>query len=299
MPPKRRFARKPRRKMAPKRKPMRKSAPKSSFSTFKKMLAKTSEKKRFYIAPIALTNGDITCVKPQTSYRNGGNTADLIQPFPIGQQYAAGSFGVSTTGGWVSMDITPYPVENNGFSGREGSSITLQSSYAQFKITQQSANTLTPIRLRFTIVATQGAPQDPKTALESFYLQSALPNGSAINANGGLIDYNSNTSPDQRGQFRVLYNKTTVLKQDNIDAGLQVKNHIIKMKYNRGVGHVVRFLQNTTSITHGQLLLFITADAGNIADNSFTGAGALTLVNNAAFSGAAINFNICHYYTDL
>jgi len=286
------------RKKARKPQYKRRSAPKLGLNSFKKMLAKTSEKKRFYIAPVALTNGDIVCVAPQSLSTFGGNSAVLTQPFPIGQQYAAGSFGVSTTGGWTAMDITPHPIENNGFSGREGSQITLQSSYMQFKFTQMSSNTLTPIKIRMTIVQVLGAPQTPGGAITAFYLNSALPNGSAINSNGGLIDYNSNTSPDQRGQYRVIYNKTTTLWQDNIDAGLQVRNHVIKLKYNRGTGHIVRFLQNSTTVTHGQLLMFMTCDSGNIASNTFTGDGAGTLVNNLSNSGAACNFNICHYFTD-
>jgi len=287
------------RKKARKPQYKRRPARKLGLNTFKKMLAKTSEKKRFYIAPVALTNGDIVCVAPQSLSTLGGNSAVLAQPFPIGQQYAAGDYGVSTTGGWTAMDITPHPIENNGFSGREGSQITLQSSYMQFKFTQMSANTLTPIKIRMTIVQVLGAPQTPGGALTAFYLNSALPNGSAINGNGGLIDYNSNTSPDQRGQYRVIYNKTTTLWQDNIDAGLQVRNHVIKLKYNRGAGHVVRFLQNSTTVTHGQLLMFITCDSGNVASYAFSGNGNATLVNNAANSGAACNFNICHYFTDL
>lgn len=296
MPPKRRPARKPRRKTT-KPRMRRKAAPKTSLSTFKKMLAKTSEKKRFYIAPVALTNGDITCVAPQTASRSGGLTASLFQPFPIGQQTATSIS--ATAGGWAAFDVTPYPIENNGFAGREGSSITLQSSYMQFKFTQMSTNTLTPIKIRMRIVQVLGAPQTPQGALEAFYLNSALPNGSNIGSNSGLIDYNSNISPDQRAQYKQIYHGVTTLWQDNIDAGLQVKNHVIKLKYNRGAGHVVRFLQNSTTITHGQLMMFITCDAGNIGSSTFSGNGSPTLVNNASNSGAECNFNICHYFTDL
>lgn len=258
-----------------------------------------AEKKRFYIAPIALTNGDITCVAPVTSVHLGGQQSGLFQPFPLGQQTAQSStFGVTTIGGWAGFDITPYPVETNGFGGREGSSINLNSSYMQFKFTQMSATTLTPIKIRMTIVHVLGAPQTSAGALEAYYLNSALPNGSGINNNNGIIDYNSAVSPDQRGQYKVIYNKTTTLWQDNIDAGLQVKQHIIKLKYNRGAGHMIRFLQNTTTVTNGQLLMFLTADAGNTAGTAFTGTGNATLTNNAAGSGAFVNFNICHYFTD-
>ena len=289
------------RKNKPKRntKPRAKRTSGGQIKTFRKMLAKTSEKKRFYIAPIALNNGDLVCVAPRDMTYLGGTSTTFTQPFSLGQQFANGAFGVSTIGGWCGMDMTPYPIENNGFSGREGSAITLQSSYMQFKFTQQSTNTLTPIKIRMIIVQVLGAPQTASGALQNFFLNSALPNGTAINSNAGIIDYNSNTSPDQRGQYKVLYNKSTTLWQDNIDAGLQVRNHVIKMKYNRGAGHAVRFLQNSTTVTHGQLMMFFTADAGNISGNAFTGNGSGTLVNNAAFSGAEVNFNICHYYTDL
>ena len=280
-------------------KPRAKRTSRVPAQSFKKMYNKMAEKKRFYIAPIALTNGDITCVAPITAFRNGGQVSSLIQPFPIGQQTAQSStFGVTTIGGWSAFDITPYPIETNGFGGREGSSINLTSSYMQFKFTQMSANTLTPIKIRMTIVHVLGAPQSSGVALESYYLNSALPNGTGINNNNGIIDFNSSVSPDQRGQYKVIYNKTTTLWQDNIDAGLQVKQHLIKLKYNRGAGHIVRYLQNTTTPTNGQLIMFLTCDAGNVGPTTFTGAGQLTMVNNAIESGALCNFNICHYYTD-
>lgn len=265
---------------------------------FRTMLAKASEKKRFYIAPIGLTNGDIVCQAPRDSYYAGGVLTPFVQPFPIGQQFCDSILGSTTVGGWACMDITPYPVENNGFSGREGSSINLNSSYMQFKITQQSSNTLTPIKIRMCIVHVLGAPQTSVGAMQSFYLNSCLPNGANINSNAGIIDYNSNTSPDQRHQFKVIYNKSTTLWQDNVSSGLQVRNHVVKLKYNRGAGHVVRFLQNTTTVTGGQLLMFFTADTGNASSYAFAGTGSTTLINNAGFSAAAINFNICHYYTD-
>lgn len=258
------------------------------------------EKKRFYIAPIALTNGDITCVAPYNASFLGGTQAGLIQPFPIGQQTAnTGNFGITTLGGWAAIDITPHPQEGNTFSTREGASITLTSSYMKFQFQQQSANTLTPIRIKMTILAKKGTPDaTAATTAANYFLNSALPNGSGINNNQGIIDYNSTVSPDQFGQYRKLYEKSVTLFQDNVDAGLMVREHTIKLKYNRGLGHRIRFVQNAQVITEGQIVLLITCDAGNTTNQTYTGPGASTLINNAALSGAACNFNICHYFVD-
>ena len=287
------------RKYKPKRTTKPRAKRTGGVKNFSRMMNRVAEKKRYYIAPIALTNGDITAVAPITSYYNGGQVVGLAQPFPIGQQTAQSStFGITTIGGFAAMDITPCPVEANTFTGRQGSSIDLVSSYMQLKFTQQSVNTLTPVKIRMMVVHVLGAPQDSVTAMQSYFLNSLLPNGTGINTNAGIIDYNSNTSPDQRGQFKVLYNRTTTLWQDNVDAGLMVKNHEIKLKYNRGKGHKVRFLQNTITPTNGQLMLFMLADSGNNGSVAYTGTGNATLVNNAANSGALCNFSICHYYTD-
>lgn len=258
------------------------------------------EKKRFYIAPIALTNGDITCSAPYNASNAGGAFSQLFQPFSLGQQFCNGSFGVSTIGGWTAIDITPHPQEGNTFSTREGSSINLMSSFMRFQFSQQSSNTLTPIRIRMVILHTLGAPDvTALTTMTNWYLNSALPNGSAINSNNGIIDFNSNVSPDYRGQYRKIYEKTTTLHQDSVATGLQVREHQIKLKYNKGLGHTVRFVQNAQVITGGQLTLLLTADAGNMSNaNTFTGAGAATLVNNTDSSGCFVNFNICHYYID-
>ena len=281
-----------------KKKTVRKITKNVPMKAFKQMFNRMAEKKRFYIAPIDLTNGDISCKAPQSVSYAGGTLTALTQPMSIGQQFANGTLGGTTVGGWVAMDITPYPVETNGFGGREGSSINLNSSYMQFKFTQMSVNTLTPIKIRMRILHVLGAPQTPHGVMEAFYLNSALPNGTNIGSNNGLIDYNSNISPDQRGQFKEIYHGTTTLWQDNVDAGLQVKNHVIKLKYNKGAGHIIRYLQNTITPVGGQLIMLITCDAGNVSGNAYAGSGSGTLINNAALSGASCNFNICHYYTD-
>lgn len=258
------------------------------------------EKKRFYIAPIALTNGDITCVAPYNASYLGGTVAGLIQPFPIGQQTAnTGNFGITTIGAWAAIDITPHPQEGNTFSTREGASITVLSSYMKFQFQQQSSNTLTPIKIRMTILLKKGSPDGTAaTTMANWFLNSALPNGSGINSNAGIIDYNSNVSPDNYGQYRKLYEKSVTLFQDNVDAGLMVREHTIKLRYNKGLGHRVRFIQNGQIITEGQLILLITCDAGNVTNQQYVGPGSATLINNAALSGAACNFNICHYFVD-
>lgn len=287
-----------------KKKPYKKktTAKKGTTTSFIKKVVQgqVMEKKRFYIAPIALTNGDITCSAPYNAYFLGGTQATLIQPFPLGQQTAnTGNFGITTIGGWASIDITPHPAEGNTFSTREGSSITLMSSYMRFQFQQQSSNTLTPIKIRMTILKTRGAPDlNASQTMLSWYLNSALPNGTGIGGNQGIVDYNSNVSPDYRNQYEIIYTKTITLWQDNIDAGLQVKEHTIKLKYNKGLGHKIRFIQNSQTITDGQLTLLLTCDAGNVTNQQYVGPGFATLVNNAGLSGAACNFNICHYYVD-
>lgn len=259
------------------------------------------EKKRHYIAPVALTNGDITCVAPINAYRNGGLAASLTQPFALAQQFASASdFGITTNGGWASIDITPHPQQGTTFGTRNGSAINLTSSYMQFQFSQASINTLTPMRIKMVIIHTTGAPYSTaNTAMTTFYLNSALPNGTGIGGNNGLIDYNSNMDMDERSNFKIIYQKSITLKQDNVDQGLQVREHKIKLKYNKGLGHKVRFFQNTQTVAEGQLIMLLTTDAGNISTQyAFTGNGNATLVNNAINSGCYVNFNIAHYFTD-
>lgn len=293
---------KPKRKsLLQKRKTYKKKTAKKTARLIKRVVQEqVMEKKRFYIAPIALTNGDITCSAPYSAYSYGGQTASLSQPQPFGQQSAISStLGSTTLGGWVAIDITPHPQEGNTFSTREGSSITLLSSYMHFQFQQMSANTLTPIKIKIVILLVKGAPQNVSTMMTTRYLNSTMPNGTGINANNGIIDFNSNVDPDSFGQYKQIYEKTTTLYQDNVDAGLQVREHKIKLRYNRGLGHKVRFLQNTNVVTDGQLVMLITANAGNTNGSfSFTGNGSATMINNATASGALMNFNICHYYID-
>lgn len=276
----------------------RKSAPKSRITTFNKMLGKASEKKRFYISPRALTNGDITTSAPlQVNYLGNANFgADA--PFYHGQQYANVFPGTATLGGWSAWDATPYPAQGNGFNQRQGASIRLMSSYFKFQITQTSVNTLTPVRTKLYLFHVKGAPSAPGAFTTSAFLNSTFPNGTGINANNGIIDYQSSLDPDHRRDYKLIAVKRFYMPLDNLTSQASVKEYGFGIKYNRGAGHTVRFAQNSTSPTDGQLMCVILSDAGNCGTYTYSGTGTETLINNSSLSGVQVNFQIAHYYID-
>lgn len=300
MPPRMRRPRTNGRKKA--RKPYKKrKAPRKlpRLATFNKMLSKASEKKRFYISPIALTNGDITTSAPlQTAYLQNYFTSFSEAPIRVAQQYCASLSGSYTAGGWSCWDATPYPSQGNGYNQRQGSNIKLVSSYLKFQLSQQSTNTLTPIKIKFFLLQIPGQPLGPGNFVTSMFLNSTFPNGTNINGNDGLIDYNSGLDPDHRRDFKIIAKKTMTLPLDNINAQVTVKEYGFGIKYNRGAGHTVRYDRNSNSPTDGQLLAVVIADAGNAGSYTYAGNGTGTLVNNSSASGALLNFQFCHYYID-
>lgn len=299
MPYTKRRSRRPKRRIPMRRrKPMRKSAPKTRLTTFNRMLGKVSEKKRFYIAPRALTNGDIACSAPLQVAYNSSGTIFNEAPFYHGQQICNTYPGTSTLGGWSAWDATPYPASGNGFGQRQGASIKLMSSYIKIQITQTSVNTLTPVRTKLFLFQVIGLPVSPGAFTTTTFLNSTFPNGTGIGSNNGIIDYNSEFDPDHRRTYKLIAVKKMYMPLDNLTTQAQVKEYGFGIKYNRGAGHTIRFQQNSNSPTDGQLMCVVVSDAGNAGAYDYSGTGKETLNNNSSLSGVQINFVMSHYYID-
>lgn len=211
--------------------------------------------------------------------------------FASSAQQAVSQVTANASGHWV-FDCTPTPTQGSGFSERNGSSIKVHSSYMKFQFYQQ-ANTTQPIRLRMYYILVKGDPALTNTVVTEFLAANQW----IYNQNTVTIrDFNSVRNPDYYGDYRVLQTKTFMLKPDAYSGQTQIKDIVIKHKYNRGKGHHIRFDANSQTLSNGQLVLLCVADNGNQS-----GATASTLngiPTSGVLSGAVFNYDITHYYID-
>lgn len=191
-----------------------------------------------------------------------------------------GQCSVNTNGYYVA-DITPTPAQGTTDITRTGDSIKICSCYIKGQVYQQS-NILSNIWLNIYIIKVLGAPQTVSTSIQNFFEVSPW---------SGLIDYNSQTNPDYFGQFKIVKRKRMRVDLTNYSSATTIKTFQIPLR----MQHHVRFSANSTTVSNGQLILFITADSGN------TSTTASTLTNipvTAGSSGLNLNYDMNWYYYD-
>ena len=305
------FRKKPTRR--PKRKAPKKTS-KSMRTAIQKVLTQQLEKKRFTICPqsnAVQTVGDIITNAPINAALVGGqfsvaNFATTPAPFIIGQSYNTST--VANVGSWASIDITPVPLQNNETNGRVGSQITLTSSYLKLQYQQQSATSTWPFRVKTLIVENTGPSVSASQAMTDMFQNNPFTYSSANTA--GFIDFNSTRQPDNFKNYRIIRQMVTKVPIDpyyaagNLGA-LQIKETTMKLKYNRGKGHRIRYLQNNTAnltanVSAGQIFLMMLVDYGQTsnANQQLTDVNRSIVGSQLLSSGLLANFHLTHYYTD-
>lgn len=204
-------------------------------------------------------------------------------------EQSVGQINATSASTWVasnySVDITPSPTEGIQYNGRTGSSIKMSGLHLQFQVKQQS-NCQAEMRLKFLIVANKAKP-DTASNIATNMLQT--------NPFNNAIDFNSSLNPDYLADYKVLRTKVVRIAPDNYSGQLMLKDFSIGMKF--GLGHHVRFDKDTANVTHGQLLLMVLADSGNMSATAYTG-GSAGLTQIGANTGAYVSFINTSYYYD-
>jgi hypothetical protein len=196
--------------------------------------------------------------------------------------------GTSAGGGYYIADVTPIPAQGDTDTARMGDSIKICSAYIRFQFWDQSA-TSAPIRIRIQLFETIGQPQTVNSTLADKLLE-----GDAMLSGATIYDYNSSRHQDYFKNFKCI--KTTLLthKGDNYLAQTTITEKIIKLRFK---SRHLKFQNNSTTITNGQMFVLITADNGNRSTTTATSgiSGApITAINTG------LNFNYAYrwYYFD-
>ncbi|MEO5351376.1 MAG: hypothetical protein H7836_17300 [Magnetococcus sp. YQC-3] len=206
-------------------------------------------------------------------------------------QQAVSQVSGNASGHWV-FDMTPTPVQGASLSQRNGASVKLHSTYAKFQFYQQGSAT-GPIRLRMYAILVKGDPAPLATVTNEFL----APNQWIFNQNTVLIrDYNSQRNPDFYGDYKVLGTKNMTIRPDSFSGQTQIRDMVMKLKYNRGKGHHLRWDGDTNTLSGGQLVLLCVADSGNQSGATASTLNGIPIVGT--LTGCVFNYDIQHYYYD-
>jgi len=184
--------------------------------------------------------------------------------------------------GFSCVDITPVITQGVGYDQMTGNSVKLVSMALSLQIKQQSG-TAHPMKVRMVIVKTRGTPVSAGTFGLNFY---------DINPITGLTDYNSERNTNYFRDYTVIKTKTLYLQPDPTSGEIMLNNYKVIMKMN----HHLKYNQNTTTLTDGQLLVGFFCDSGNKSTTT-----ASTLANIPVLkinSGATIQYFTKYYYVD-
>jgi hypothetical protein len=256
------------------------------------------EKKRFSISPLALTQGDIQQSAPYISayFANQGLTYTQ-GPLAVSQIYCASAS--TATPAWSCWDASPYPLSSPGYKQRVGASITMTSAHHKFQCWAQS-NLNTNFRYKLVYFIPKIPLQTSSlvaTFVNAMFLTSAFPSGSGLNGGNGIIDFNSELDPDYREQYTMLRTVKRKFSADNFNSQTMVSDFSVGFKFPKG--HHIRFNQDNTYITSGQIMCLVLCDSGNIGSAAYTGVGSNTLPITNYQTGMYMNFNMTNYYYDV
>lgn len=190
--------------------------------------------------------------------------------------------------GYFSLDITPYPSQGTGESGRIGNDIKLTSSWLSLQFIQQSATT-GPLNLKVWIFSIIGNPQSTPSGLATVLFN---PNPFC---NGTIYDYHSSLDPNYMSNVRILATKKIHLGGDFYSGQQQQKTvqFGLKLKKPRAIHFSGDGSQTSPS---GNVYMYIMADGGNC--NSASTSDLSNITTPAHLTGLKLNYNIVQYYQD-
>lgn len=256
-----------------------------AYRTFRKVASKVKKyaKKRYLRKGAGYNTGirfnkimkDVEMIKAKLNTEKKYIDSGGIASAAIGQQNI-NSFGNQ------AFDITPLPVTGTGYNQRVGKSIKLVAMAFQYQLEQQAA-TSGPRRFKLYICKTNGAPQLTSDILTNFM---------DVNPITQVYDIMSNRNINYFKDYTVLKTQSIYMKADAVSGQTQLTTGKCVMK----MSHHIQFVDNTTTVSDGQLFWYLVADAGNAGGSNTT-----TLTNVAitpANTGASFQSYVRYWYVD-
>lgn len=191
--------------------------------------------------------------------------------------------------GYFTQDTTPIIGQGITAETRNGASIKLCSLYSKIQLIQESGLNV-PMNVKYILFQVLGAPQTASTFISNIFNVNTMVSG------GAMIDYNSSFDPDFYGTYKILYKKNFRVPASNYSGQTLFKDYEIKIKFNRGKGHHIRYNDDGTVLANGQLIEVMLCDSGNLGATGTTlnGAVPVKVVN----SGVYLNKYTTYYFYD-
>lgn len=186
--------------------------------------------------------------------------------------------------GCYTFDLTPVPAQGITAETRNGASIKWTSTYLQLQFIHMSA-TQSTIKGRIYIIRSSNV-------INSSTLLTNFLNPSPFITSTQIYDINSAREQDYFKDYKVLATKNFTVSCDQISG--QTVQKIIKMPLK--FGHHVKFNDNSTSITDGQVWMLIVCDSGNIATGTASTVGNISVT--APNTGLNLCWNAVNYFVD-
>lgn len=198
-----------------------------------------------------------------------------------------GQVNINASGHYL-VDVTPTPTQGTGFSNRVGQSIKQHSSYYVFQF-QRMAGISNPCaqRLKLQWVLVMGQPYTtPSNATDKFLKNNPFIDGTPV------YDIHSERRPEYFKDFRVLRTKYVYFPENNQANQFIIKTVKVGLKYKN---LHVKWSGNTATHSIGQILLYITADNGNMGGTNST---LDDVPQTTAFTGTTFDWYVTHYWYD-
>lgn len=195
-----------------------------------------------YSSGVKKLANDVRVLKRQVAGEKKTFTDGLITGSALGQ------CNVNSDSAWA-QDMTPRPPSSSSYQGRNGRQIKLTSCSIQYQISQQ-VNTSQPINIDIYIVRIVGDPLNVSTAYGNFMLPNPIT---------GVRDLMSTRNISYFKDYRVIKKIRCYLPQDQASGNQAIKTGRVNLKLNQ----YLNFLNDTNTITSGQLMMFAYASSGN------------------------------------
>lgn len=198
-------------------------------------------------------------------------------------QFTCNSAGTNLDTGYIMQDITPAPAQGTAVASRTGNSVKLTSISCKFELANMT-NTTSPMKYKLWIIEIIGQPQTVNATLVNKFLN--------LNNFSGFTDYHSERDSDYFKMFKIHAYRSGRVQQDSYSGALQLKDFTIPIKFRKGLH--LRWSEDTSTITKGQLMMLMVADSGNDGTAvASTGFGAYT--TPPILTDLTGNYLFCNY----
>lgn len=187
---------------------------------------------------------------------------------------------------YIATDITPIPAQGVTSATRNGASIKLNSAFLKFQVYHQSSTTQ-PIKFRIIIAKVAGIPE---SNMNTFFQQCWQPNTFLSST---IYDFHSQPNPDYFRAYKIIKSRTVTVPADQITGVNMIKDISIPLKFKN---HHIRFNADTTTVSSGQLVMWVVADCGNISSGSASTVTPIAVSGTS--TGLIMNTNFMWYYYD-